>query len=219
MIPWLEDCRDDGPLGFPRMATIVPAGQRGDVRVEHLEIADGGGIHAMLRGTGTRNGTYAILKVRGSVVMSDTDMERLTNIDAKIQARGDVLIGGLGLGMIVCPMFRNPAVRTITVIERNPDVIALVEPAIRAWAGRISAETVPSLRIVLGDVFTWKPEKGQKFDSIYFDIWPDICEDNLDGIAKLHNRAKSWKRPGGWMDSWQADTLRDRRRSDLNRGW
>lgn len=217
---WWDACRKDGPSGFPFMAGIVPAGVRGDVTVEHMTITDGGGIHAMLHGNGTTNGTYAILKIKGhGVVMSDTDMERRSNLTAILNAKGDVLIGGLGLGMIVCPMLRNPAVRTITVIELNPDVIAVTEPAVRRWGqANVGAERVRDvLAVVQGDVFTWKPAKGQKFDAIYFDVWPDICDDNLDGIAKLHNRAKSWKRPGGWMNSWQADNLRSRRRSDRGR--
>ena len=214
---WWDVCCADGPFGFPYMAQIVPAGASGDVTVGHLTITDRGGIHAQLHGAGTTNGTYAVLKIRRSVVMSDTDMERRSNIGAIVRSVGDVLIGGLGLGMIVCPMLRNPDVRTITVIEQSADVIRLVEPAIRGWASRegISAET--RLQVLPGDVFTWTPAKGQKFDAIYFDIWPDICEDNLDGIGRLHQRGKAWKRPGAFMDSWQADALRSRRRADRRR--
>jgi spermidine synthase len=214
---WWNQARADGPSGFPYMATIVPAGRLGDVQVEHLEITDGGGIHAMLHGGGTRNGTYAILKIRRSVVMSDTDMERRSNLGVILDAQGDVLIGGLGLGMIVCPLLRKPTVRTITVIELNPDVTAHVEPAIRHWADVQGLTHFGRLNIVQGDVYTWKPAKGQKFDAIYFDVWPDISEDNLDGIARLHARAKFWKRPGGFLDSWQADNLRSRRRADRRR--
>lgn len=215
---WWNTVRKDGPSGFPFMAQIVPAGQSGDAAVEHLTITDGGGIHAMLHGNGTTNGTYAILKVRGAVVMSDTDMERRSNLGAALNARGDVLIGGLGLGMILCPMLRNPDVRTITVIELNMNVCHLTGPAIRRWAADRNLDPT-RLNIVRGDVFTWKPATGQRFDSIYFDIWPDICEDNLDGIARLHQRGKFWKRPNGWINSWQAENLRDRRRSDRARGW
>lgn len=214
---WWDAARADGPAGFPFMASIVPPGKRGDVTVEHLAITDGGGIHAQIRGQGTRNATYAILKIRGGVVMSDTDMERRSNLDVILNAQGDVLIGGLGLGMIVCPLLRKPAVRTITVIELNPNVIALVEPSIRHWADVQGLSHFGRLNIVQADVYTWRPAKDQKFDAIYFDVWPDVCEDNLVGINRLHNRAKSWKRPGAFMDSWQADTLRSRRRADRRR--
>lgn len=215
---WWDAARKDGPAGFPYMAGIVPAGRRGDVLVEHQNIEDGGGIHAQLRGQGTRNGTYAVLKVRGQVVMSDTDMERRSNIGAILGATGDVLIGGLGLGMIVCPMLRNPGVASITVIELNPDVIALVEPAVRHWADVQGLSHFGRLNVVQADVYTWRPAKGQKFDTIYFDVWPDISEDNLVGIARLHNRAKFWKRTrDSFMDSWQADNLRSRRRDDRRR--
>lgn len=215
---WWDECRADGPSGFPFMAGVVPAGQRGDATVEHLAITDGGGIHAMLRNQGTRNGTYSILKVQGGVVMSDTDMERRSNLGVILDAQGDVLIGGLGLGMIVCPLLRKPTVRTITVIELNPNVIALVEPHVRRWAADRNLDPGGRLAVVQADVYTWRPAKDQKFDAIYFDVWHDICEDNLIGIRRLHNRAKSWKRTrDSFMDSWQAGELRNMRRADRRR--
>lgn len=205
------DAPGAGPFGFPFMAQVIPVGQRGDVTVEHLTITDHGGLHAQIHGAGTANGTYAILKIGRQVVMSDTDMERRSNMAILHHGIGDVLIGGLGLGMIVCSLLRKPGVRSVTVIENNPDVTALVLPALAEWTKGLgdNAAGWPDLTVIDGDVFTWKPAKGQKFDAIYFDVWADICGDNLDGINRLHRRAKSWKRNrDAFMSSWQVGELR-----------
>jgi len=41
-------------------------------------------------------------------------------------AQGHVLIGGLGLGILARRCLANPRVKTVTVVENNPDVIRLV---------------------------------------------------------------------------------------------
>lgn len=39
--------------------------------------------------------------------------------------------------------------------------------------------------------------KGQKWDTIYFDIWPDVCIDNLEGAARLARKFSP--RLDGWV--------------------
>lgn len=96
------------------------------------------------------------------------------------------------MGMILHPILDKENVRTVTVIEKEPDVIALIQPSLPS----------PKLAIIQADIFLWKPPKGAKYDMIYFDIWPDMCADNMPEIAKLHQRFKFYKAPGAFMDSW-----------------
>lgn len=42
------------------------------------------------------------------------------------QAYGNVLVGGLGLGLILHELIKNPAIKSIEVIEREVNVIALI---------------------------------------------------------------------------------------------
>ena len=58
--------------------------------------------------------------------------------------------------------------------------------------------------------YTWEPPT-RHFDTIYFDIWPNISTDNLKGIHRLHRRFKPALRAKGWMESWM--------REDLEEGW
>lgn len=130
-------------------------------------------------------------------MMSDTDAERRSNYEVVRRATGDVLVAGLGLGMIFHPILAKPEVRSVTVVEKFADVVALVEPTL----------SPVKLRVVVADIFAWKPPTGVKWDAIYFDIWPDICVDNLKEMATLHRRFSRRLNPSGWMGSWKYGEL------------
>lgn len=142
-------------------------------------------------------------------MMSDTRMEQISNYEVVRKAEGDILIAGLGLGMILLPIVNNSDVQSVTVIEKYPDVVALVEAPIRHHLGKRSKK----LTIVNADIFQWRPErKGRQFDVIYFDIWPDICTDNLEEMTKLRRAFAPYLRVGGWAACWKQDELKARRR-------
>lgn len=46
-------------------------------------------------------GDYVKLSVGGTLMMSDTPMERRTNMEFIDKAKGDVMIAGLGIGLIL----------------------------------------------------------------------------------------------------------------------
>lgn len=188
---------------FPKMAPIIPPGARGNAAIDHFTITPDTwqGFH----GEHIRPGVYARLKVNGGTMMSDTDMELRTNYRAVQKAKGDVLIGGLGLGAILLPMLRKSTVSSVTVVEVNPNVIALVEAPLRRAAGADGTK----LRIVKGDVKTWRPATfGRQFDFIYFDIWPNLCTDQVDEMKALHLAFRRYLRPGGSVTSWEYDRLK-----------
>ena len=98
-------------------------------------------------------------------------------------------------------------VKRVTVIEKFTDVIALIEPTVKH----------KKLTIINADIFTWRPVKGTKYDTIYFDVWADQCISNLEQMAKLHQAFKHFKAESGWMDSWYRDSLKARRREEQRR--
>ena len=75
---------------------------------------------------GITPGKYIRLLHNGECVMSDTNMEKRTNSDFCINAHGDIIIGGLGIGMIIMAIQDKPEVKSITVIEKNKEVIDIV---------------------------------------------------------------------------------------------
>ena len=190
----------------------IPEGQSGNVRIEHFEVTKEASDRTRMRACFRRSeyvkeGKYARLVIDGSVVMSDTDMEKDTNWRAVRNAHGHVLIAGLGLGMIILPLLEKPEVKTITVIEKNPDVINLVYPYLKS----------DKLTVINADIFEWKPVKTAKYDSIYFDIWTFITTESLPDIKKLHNKFKNRlnrEDVNCWMDSWQYGELKYRRSQD-----
>lgn len=151
------------------------------------------------------DGDYVRLSVNGQLMMSDTGMERISNVDFITKANGKVLVAGLGIGMIILNILDKKDVSEVIVIEKYQDVIDLVEPKI----------SHPKLKIICADIFEYKT--NEKFDTIYFDIWPEITVDNLEEIKLLHNRFKSKvnrSNPNHFMNSWMKEFLQKRKRQD-----
>ena len=151
----------------------IPEGQSGNVKIEHFEVTEEASSFSRMRSMFSsdrseyvKEGKYVRLIIDDSVVMSDTDMEKRSNTHVIQNAHGNVLIAGLGLGMIILPLLEKPEVKSITVIEKNLDVIKLVHPYLKC----------DKLTVINADIFEWKPDKSTKFDCIYFDIWTFVSQ-------------------------------------------
>lgn len=193
--------------------------EKGCATLKHLKLSDSdarmSNLRAIINGESgvmrIESGDYIQLYVHGELMMSDTLMERRTNDEFIANAHGKVMIAGLGVGMILealIPLCESGVVTSVVVYEKYQDVIDLV--------GHRYINRMP-LEIRLADIMEYVPPKDEMYDTIYFDIWPTISEDNLDDIRKLHNRWKYRKNIGGWMDSWMAHFLRRRRDNEKRR--
>ena len=149
---------------FKDMTTLLEDREEGFFKLDRFTVGDND-FGAMV--SGVSKGTYMRLKHNGEVVMSNTYMEERTNMDFIYNAYGDILIGGLGIGMIIMAIQDNPEVKSITVIERYEEVINMVATQLKFN---------DKVKIINADVFDWKPEKGNKYDVIYMDIWNYINE-------------------------------------------
>jgi len=196
---------------FPSMVEILPPAEYGIAKIDHYEVsAFESRMSSMRRGDGyCPEGKYARLLVGGRLMMSDTRMEHMTNYNFVRNARGNVLVAGLGLGMILHPILDKESVTSVTVIEKYADVIVLVGPTVQH----------PKLNIINADIYEWKPAKGTKYDCVYFDIWSEQSTDTLEDMKKLHLRFRSFKASDGWIESWRRDYLKAAKRSDKRRGW
>lgn len=194
---------------FTPMHKVLKPGEVGKARLEVFTITESQARLEMVLHSRERvaAGRYVRLFSNGyqqMPTMSDTPHEQITNSGVVWKARGDVFIGGLGIGMILVPILAKPEVKSVTVVEKDPDVIKLVGAQLKH----------KKLKIVEGDVFTWSPPPDARWDTIYFDIWTELSTDQLPEMAKLHHRYARRKRPGGWMGSWRQDEMRDRRREE-----
>ena len=53
----------------------------------------------------------------------------------------------------------------------------------------------------------------RRFDTIYFDLWPDVCQDNAAEAVGLRERVQARVAPGGWIGDWDTEVRRLEERS------
>lgn len=87
-------------------------------------------------------------------------------------ARGHTVVMGLGMGWVAANIVLNPAVEKVTIVERDPQVIALLDRS-GALDG-LGPEARAKLRIVQADALEWRPDDAVDF--LYVDIWRDLDE-------------------------------------------
>ena len=208
-----------------QVADVLPEAKSNRIHLSHFEIdrdqqhdmliaAMRGDEYAMTRTD--RKYTRLIVNVaepgkaaKWKLMMTDTDMERVTNERFVKAAHGDVLIAGLGIGMVVhallAPRPADREIKSITVVEKYQAVIDAVRASLPA-----------DVRIICADIDTMVAPPSWLFDTIYFDIWPNRSSENIPHINALHKRGRKWLRNGGWMSSWYHSELLLLRRREHN---
>ena len=190
----------------------IPVGESGLWKIEKFEVsrkgADFNNARASFsfscRGQRIEPGTYTRLLYERTTVMSDTLSEIRDHMGIINAAKGRVLIGGLGLGMVLQACLEKPGVEHVTVIEKSSDVIKLV-------GEHYKAKYEDRLSIIQGDILEWKPAKGQRWDAAWFDIWNEKCGDNTDQMSTLNRR---YGRRTDWKGCWGEYECRE-----ANRRW
>lgn len=206
------------PSLLETMAVEVPEGVSGAVKVERFEVPANSieGMRLDFSGRGCRPGVYTRLLRNGTLWMSDTSAERQDHLGAAWAMRergGRVLIGGLGLGMIARVALLATPVERVDILEMDPDVIALVGPHVEELAASVGK----IVTIEQADVFAWKPPKGAHWTVAYFDVWADLCTDNLPAMATLGRRFS--KRRADVCLCWGRERLRAEQRSQRGQGF
>lgn len=196
----------------------VPEGVSGNWSIQKFTVSEKdaslGATLALYSGSGggrfVPEGTYTGLYRGREPIMTDTPDEIRDHARFMHRSKGDVLIAGLGLGMVLQGCAVKDEVKSVTVIELSSDVIQLVEAHYKAKSfGH-------KVTIVNADIFDWKPAKGVRYDCSWYDIWDGLCTDNLDEMTKLHRKfAKCVDNQG----SWGKELLKDRRRRERDAPW
>lgn len=173
---------------------LIPEGEAGN----HVIRKTAEGVTALLRKE----------KLKTTTVMSDTKFELSSNRRFLYHSNGDVLVAGMGIGMVIVPLLHRDDVRSITIVEREQDVIDLVLPHIKKM------DNENKIRIIRSDIFDLHlPDR--KFDTIYFDIWDKSTLSNLSEINDLRirfagNMVDRRLNPSAWMGAWMEVELRRR---------
>lgn len=152
-------------IQFENMSQLLEERSQGIAKLEKYTAE---GFFAMREGI--TPGEYIRLIVNDELMMSNTSMEKRTSSEFLSKAWGNVLICGLGIGLVLLPLLKNPNVESITVVEKYRDVIDIVLPQIKKY------DVEDKLTVVNQDCFEFSVDIPQ-FDSIFIDIWPNINED------------------------------------------
>lgn len=103
-------------------------------------------------------------------------------------AAGHTMVIGLGFGFAALNIALNQAVSRITIVERDPELIALFEQS-GALTG-ISATIVDKIKIVQGDHFATCP--AEPVDFLYVDIWRELDEPHaLEDVRRIQANIKA----------------------------
>lgn len=130
--------------------------------------------------------------------MMDVPSEAITNDPYAAKAHGDVLTMGLGIGYFLFMALRNPAVRSITCIERSKEVISMFNKYILP-----QFPDEKEIRIIHGDAFDyWNAAYLSRFDYVYADIW----QSSDDGLATITKLLSQYEPPFHTTDFWIEDS-------------
>ncbi|HOA24294.1 MAG TPA: class I SAM-dependent methyltransferase [Aggregatilineales bacterium] len=143
------------------------------------------------------------LDVRGLVTadgrlwMSDVPQERLMMYNNAQASRGDVLVGGLGIGLY--PQYAVPHIRTLTIVEQSAALVEVVEPVVRIAA---DAHRVP-VEVITGDVEdVLRGEPVARYDTIFLDTWDTLDAAHLPTVNRLRDLAIPHLSEGGRVLLW-----------------
>jgi predicted membrane-bound spermidine synthase len=156
------------------------------------------------------DGLYVRLHINGTLWMSDTNMEKVTNSEFVRNANGKVLIAGLGIGLIIRNIQDKPEVKEIIVVEQSQDLIDVIQPYF------------PDVKMICSDIHDYTPEKDEKFDTVYFDIWQSLNTDNIvemNGLARKFRKYLNKENPECFISSWAIDFLRYERKKELRESY
>ena len=149
---------------YKNMYEILEERQQGLARLDKFKAE---GFMALRQGI--PQGDYIRLIVDGECMMSNTPMEKRTAMDFMTNAFGDVLVCGLGIGMVILPLLESEKIKSITVIEKYQDVIDCVLPQIEKY------DTKKKMKVIYQDCFEFTTK--DKFDTIFIDIWAHVNSD------------------------------------------
>lgn len=155
----------------------LPEGQSGSVSVKHRILQPGektpivGYRQAILRG---QTPSMAIIQepLRVHYLSHEdhgtwmTDLPEELNQIAEmlytVDPMGHVLVGGLGLGLVAKLLTQRRWVESVTVIEKDPDVIRLC--------------VQPGYTTIEADIYDYLKETDQRFDCYLLDTWQGTNE-------------------------------------------
>ena len=213
LLPCLHHFSPEDFSADPYLQTIrFPASSCGSVQYKSMEYAPcelfpcgetthlpSGRIVAPL-GFFTQKFAYPAILEGGRIWMTVNPNEILTMRQPVLEARGRVLVYGLGLGYYAFMISQKPEVESITIVELNQSIIDI-----------FTEEILPQfpqshkISILCNDAFRHaEATRFEGFDTVFADIWHDVS----DGLP-LYRRFKQHEQlnPAPRYTYWIEPTL------------
>ena len=162
----------------------LPERRSGPWRIKQFRtLVDGNYLAHVRKGRSPGVGIFTgLIHDKRDMVMSDVIPEIRDVLPYLPFLCGHVLITGLGLGMVplMLRLRGSRAAATITIIEKDPDVIRLVAPHL--YLGPSSGR-LRKIDVIEADAFTWKQDRT--FDCAWHDVWDRTAPINKQDYARL----------------------------------
>lgn len=133
---------------------------------------------------------FSHILINDEIWARDDESERNIRREAAQKASGDVLVVGLGLGVINEYLKENRNVTSITIVEKSQQVIDLVR--------EIFPERLSGVIVFPTDFFSFKT--GGKYDYIYGDIFHVLDPRNFNAWERFSEHAKTLLAPEGIIE-------------------
>lgn len=152
-----------------------------------------------------REFSFPVVSQSGVEWMSLKPNEIETMREPLTRARGKVTVFGLGLGYFAFCASEKENVESVTVVERDENIIALFEEAILPHL-----KNRKKIRIVKCDAFEYMERNDHNTDYVFVDIWHDTS----DGLP-LYIKAKKLEHNFGraTVDYWIENSILQRLRA------
>ncbi|HEY0313779.1 MAG TPA: hypothetical protein VGC56_14965 [Allosphingosinicella sp.] len=99
-------------------------------------------------------------------------------------ARGHTAVLGLGMGWCAANVALRDDVERVTIVERDPDIVALVE-TLEVFE-QLPEAARAKIEIVADDALAWRPDA--QVDSLQIDIWaPLVAPDRWDAVRRIED--------------------------------
>jgi hypothetical protein len=123
-----------------------------------------------------------------------------------IPPKANVLVAGLGLGVVVLNLAKKP--RGIHIVEVNTAVRDLIWHRLTRWC---EAKHYPGeLSLEINDIQTHLRFTTHLYDIIYLDIWDHMEKTSLADVEALEALARRRLKLGGRVITWARKTLKKR---------
>lgn len=142
------------------------------------------------------NQGYRELMVNDELHMSDIPVELYQYEPYFDNYRGDVLILGLGMG-VINDLTDYSKISSMDIVELYPEVVAL-------------CKGYPKTNIIVANAREFIPTKT--YDVIWVDIWNLLHKKHLPEMRSMKDKFAQFLKPGGWVDCWGRRELEEKYR-------